>query len=107
MCGSNVVQGSADQIEICSRQQSSALQHFCVCDRGEDVVLHEALIQRMIFARGVREHPLIEWRSLVPEACHLAPPCCSAALSAFTSATMSVPVPSLVNTSASTLSGAL
>ena len=67
-------------------------------------VRQESDISRMVLARGIFEHALIERRSLVPQTRHGAP-CCSAGLSALMSATMSVPVPSLVNTSARIPSG--
>ena len=82
-------------------------KHFRMRDRSQHVVPDESLVESVILARGVSEHTLIEWRALVPQTGHLPALCCSAALNAFTSATMSVPVPSLVNTSASTLSGAV
>jgi hypothetical protein len=34
--------------------------------RGSCVVGHETFVEGVIFPRGIGEHPLIEWRALVP-----------------------------------------
>src|SRR5438477_2117354 len=88
----------ADGDEILVREQTLGVQHRGVRDRGAHVVRHQAFIERAVLARGVMQHPLIERRALVPQPRH-GVLCCSAGVSAFTSATISVPVPSLVNTS--------
>ena len=96
--GGERAQGRADRGEIVRRQQPLRVQHRGVRDRGAHVVRHQPLIERVVFAGAVAQHPLIERRALVPQAAH-GVLCCSAGDSAFTSATISVPVPSLVNTS--------
>ena len=99
------------RLKIRRRQQFLFAKHFRMCNRGADVVGHQAIVQGMVFARRIIKHARIERSSLVPEASHDAKDqccaSCSAGLKAFKSATTSVPVPSLVKTSASKLSAAL
>src|SRR5690348_6293015 len=90
----------ADQHEIGGVEQLRRVQHLGVRDRGTHVVFHEPLVERVVVARGVPQHPLVEIDSLVPEPAHYLPLCCSAGVSALTSATISVPAPSFVKTSA-------
>ena len=100
-------QAAFDRAVIGVGQELLCAQHRGMRDRRRDVVAHEPLIERVVLARRVGEDARVERRALVPEACHAPPPCCSAVLSALMSATISVPVPSLVNTSARMLSGEL
>ena len=102
-CGERL-ERSADRGEILRRQQLLEVQHLGMGDRGAHIVGHQPLIERVILAGGVLEHALIERCALVPQARH-GLLCCSAGLSALISATISVPVPSLVNTSARIPSG--
>ena len=85
--------------EVGVREQPLRVEHLRVRERGAHVVGHEALIEGEVLAGRVAQHALIERCALVPQATHEAP-CCSAGVRALTSATISVPVPSLVNTSA-------
>ena len=100
----------AQRVAYCSAvrggQNSAGVQRLGVRDRGFDVIGHEPIVERMVFARGELEHPAVERRALVPEPRHAPPVPCSAGDSAFVSATTSVPVPSLVKISASSASGA-
>src|SRR5690606_6246402 len=88
--------------------QATPGQHAGVGDGGAHVVLHQALVERVVFAGREGQHPVVERRALVPQAAHgqAFPPCCSAALSAPTSLASGVPRPSLVDTSVRMLSGA-
>jgi len=104
MLGGESLEGATQRGQVLGRQQPLRVQHLGVGDRGAYVVRHQPLIECMVLARGIFEHALIERRSLVPQTRHGAP-CCSAGLRALMSATMSVPVPSLVNTSARIPSG--
>jgi hypothetical protein len=89
-------------------QEASLREHVGMRNRCLDVVAHEPLVEEMVLAGGVREHALIERRSLVPQAAHAEVElCCSAGLRAVKSGTTRVPVPSLVKISASKLSGDL
>ena len=101
----------AQRVAYCSAvrggQNSAGVQRLGVRDRGFDVIGHESIVERMVFAGGELEHPAVERRALVPEPRHAAGRTLfSAADSAFVSATTSVPVPSLVKISASSASGA-
>src|SRR5215469_3700524 len=104
MLGADLAEGSANGGEVGIRQQLLAVQHLGVRDRGAHVVRHEPLIECVVLAGGEAQHPLIEGRALVPQPRHDTP-CCSAGGSALTSATIMVPLPSLVNTSARMPSG--
>src|ERR1022692_3190875 len=107
MGGTDFLQRAAYGFQIGVRQQALRLQHLRMSDRGLDIVCDEAIVERMIIARRVGKNAGIERLALVPQARHTITadePCCSAGLSAFRSATTSVPVPSFVNTSASRLS---
>ena len=64
----------ASQIRV-RRAASAALQHLGVRDRGAHVVVHEALVERVVLAGRVREHTLVERRALVPEPAHVASTC--------------------------------
>ena len=52
--------------EIVRGKQLLRVQHLGMRDRGTHVVRHEPLIECMVLACGVLEHPRIEWRTLVP-----------------------------------------
>ena len=98
-------EAGADGLEVARAEQALRMQHLGMRDRGAHVVRHEALIERVVLARGELEHARIERRALVPQPRHGAL-CASAGDRALTSATISVPVPSLVNTSPRMPSGA-
>src|SRR5207248_11035020 len=91
-------EAGADGIEIRDGEQPLPGEHLGVSDRGAHVVGNEPLVERVVLAGGVVQHPFIERRALVPQPLHGALSC-SAGVSALTSATTRVPVPSLVNTS--------
>src|SRR5688572_19026818 len=97
--------------EIRVGKQLLGVQHLGVRDGRARVVFHEAFVEREVLARRVREYAFVERRALVPESTHSSqlylPICCSAALRALTSATINVPAPSFVNTSARMPSGDL
>src|SRR5689334_1025249 len=98
----------ADRFQVRVGQQLLGIEHLRVRDRRAHVVLHEPFVQRVVVTGRIGQHALIELDALVPEPRHQTPPICfSAAESAFTSATISVPAPSLVNTSARMPSGDL
>ena len=101
----DLAQAVADRGEVGVVHQAGVVQHLGVRDRGLHVVGHQPVVERVVLAGGVAQHPLVERRALVPESRHCVAPC-SAALSALVSATTSVPVPSLVKISASSASGA-
>jgi hypothetical protein len=104
------VQAVANGGKVGIGQEPHGVEHLGVRDGGAHVVLHQALVEGVVVTRRVREHTCIEGRAFVPEPAHgwpYLPLCCSAGVSALTSATMSVPAPSLVNTSASRPSGDL
>ncbi len=88
----------ADRLEVGGADQALRAQHLRVRDRGGDIVAHQPLVQRVVLAGGVFQDARIERRPRVPQPPH-AGACCSAGVSALTSATINVPVPSLVNTS--------
>ena len=98
-----------DGLAVGVGEQPLRVQHLRVRDRGAGVVGDQTLVERVVLARREREHALIERRALVPEAAHgcALPAASSAGASLRMSATTSVPVPSLVNTSARIASGAL
>src|ERR1700733_2133742 len=91
----------ADLLEVLAGEELLCLQHLGMGNRGAHVIAHQALIERR-----VAQYALIERCALVPKSAHV-PLCCSAGVSALMSCTISVPVPSLVNTSARMLSLAL
>ena len=93
-------------IAIRGAQYSTAMKRFRMGDRRQHVVGDQPIGERMILARSELEYPAVERRALVPEPRHAEPEPCSAGESALTSATTSVPVPSLVKISASSASGA-
>ena len=91
-------------------QQLRAVQHLRVRDRGAHVIEHQALVERMVLAGRVLQHALIERRALVPQPAHAVRALSAVLLGG--SQRLDVlddqrPVPSLVNTSASMLSGEL
>ena len=98
-----------DGFEVGGAQQPLRVQHLRMRDAGARVVGDQTVIERVVFACGPGEHPLIERCAFVPEAAHdgALPAASSAGASLPMSATTSVPVPSLVNTSARIASGAL
>ena len=96
---------SADGVVRRGVQQPHVVQHPGVRDRRHHVVPDQAIVERVVLAGRESQHALVERRALVPEPRHQCAPC-SAGLSALVSATTSVPVPSFVNTSASSASGA-
>src|SRR6188768_4112590 len=103
MLGADGEESVADGLQVGVRQQLLGVEHFGMRDGGAHVVLDQALVERVVVTRGVREHPLVEIDAFVPEPAHEGGylfACCSAADSALTSATISVPAPSFVNTSA-------
>ena len=98
-----------DGFEVSSAEESLRVQHLRVRDAGARVVGDQTVVERVVLACGPGEHPLVERCALVPEAAHgwALPAASSAGASLPMSATTSVPVPSLVNTSARIASGAL
>src|SRR5215470_7443794 len=70
-------------------------------DGGAHVVADEALIERIVLTRRVFEYTRVERCAFVPQPRHAFAllPLCSSGGIALTSATISVPVPSFVNTS--------
>src|SRR5579863_6295928 len=106
-------QTADDTVPIAAPQQTLGMQHLDMGDGAFNIVGDEPLIERMVFFCCVAQYTLIEPRAFVPQSAHHAPRepaaavCCSACVRAFTSATISVPVPSLVNTSPRMPSGDL
>ncbi len=103
--GGQLVERRAHAGELVRAEQALRVQHLGVRQRGAHIVGHETLIEREVLARAVAEHLRIERHALVPQPRH-GGLCCSAGLSALMSATIMVPVPSLVNTSPRMPSGA-
>jgi hypothetical protein len=64
----DLTQAVANQLEILGRQQLAMMEHLGVSNGGAHVVGHEAVVERVIFARRVLEHTLIERLALVPQA---------------------------------------
>ena len=66
----------AQRVAYCSAvrggQNSAGVQRLGVRDRGLDVVGHEPIVERVVFARRELEHPAVERRALVPEPRHAA-----------------------------------
>ena len=60
----------ANRLEIRRRQQILLTEHLRVRDRGADVVGDQAIVQRVIIARGVFQNPRVERSTLVPEPRH-------------------------------------
>lgn len=58
-------------LAIFGAQQSLLMQHLCMGDRGAGIVGHQALIEGMIFPRGIFEYALIERCTLVPQPRHV------------------------------------
>ncbi len=105
--GLEFVEPVADRVTVGGVDQARFREHLDMCDRTSYVVGNEPRIEPVILARRIPQYALVERQTLVPQACHVAPPPCSAGVSAAMSLTTSVPVPSLVKTSSSRLSGAL
>jgi hypothetical protein len=84
------------------------MQHLGVRNGTPHVVGDQPVVECVVLARRVLEDLRVERCALVPQACH-GPACglCSAGVSAPMSSTISVPVPSLVKTSARRLSATL
>src|SRR4051812_23273465 len=93
-------QPGSNLTQVLRRQQLLTVEHLHVGKGGSNVVADEPLIERIVLASRVPQHTAVERSTLVPQTAHqeLAD-CCSAGLSALTSATINVPVPSFVNTS--------
>ncbi len=60
----------ADLLQIIGRDQPARAQHFRVRDGRGDVMLHQPIVEHVIFARGVAQYALIQRLALVPETCH-------------------------------------
>jgi len=104
-------ESGADRPEIGSGKQLLCVQHLRVGDRGLHVIAHQAFVEGVVLSRGVIQHTVVERGAFVPQSRHVRHPVvctlCSAGVRAFTSATIIVPVPSLVKTSPRMPSGAL
>ena len=105
--GLELFQAVTDGARVVVADEPGRSQHLRVRDRAAHVVGHEARIEQVILARRVAQDTFAERQALVPQARHDPPPACSAGVNALMSLTTSVPVPSLVNTSSSRLSGKL
>ena len=108
--GDERLEAALDGVAVFGREQPLCVQHLSMGDRGACVIGNKALIESVIFSRRVLQHALIERCALVPESCHARAECAaasSAGASLPISATTSVPVPSLVKTSAKIASAAL
>jgi hypothetical protein len=64
-------QAVTDLIEIARRQKPVRVEHLRVRNRSTHVITHQALIEPVVLASRVVQDPIVERRSLVPEACHL------------------------------------
>src|SRR6185503_20889853 len=64
-------QSVTDLLEIARRQQPFRMEHLRVRNRSAHVITHQALIETVVLASRVAQHPIVERRSLIPEACHL------------------------------------
>ena len=66
-------QAGADGLQRRRLKQALRRQHLGVGHRGPDVVGDQAVIERVVLARGVGEHRGVHGLSLVPEARHAIP----------------------------------
>src|SRR3569833_1317792 len=98
-------QPGSDDLQVSRGKQLLGMQHLNMGKGGGHVISNQPLIERIIFAGRVLQHTAVERRALIPQTTHA--DCCSAGLSALTSATINVPVPSFVNTSPRIPSGDL
>ncbi len=64
-------QSITDFLEIARRQELLRMEHLRVRNRSSYVVTHQALIEPVVLASRVAQDPIVEWRSLIPQACHL------------------------------------
>src|SRR5262245_36324785 len=60
------LQAAADGREVFGGEETYLMEHLSVRDRGSDVIRNESLIEAMILAGGVAQHPLVERLALVP-----------------------------------------
>jgi len=72
-------QSVANCVQIRVGQQFLGIEHLGVRDRSAHVVFDQAFIERVVVARGVREHPLVEIDAFVPEPAHECSICLPAA----------------------------
>src|SRR5690606_34163920 len=102
-------QAAADGFAVGFTEEMLAKKHLRMRDGAAHVIGHQPFVKQMIFACRIAQYPFVQRDALVPKSRHASVPAeaCSAADSAAMSFTTSVPVPSLVNTSSSRLSGTL
>src|SRR6185295_8479001 len=62
------LQTAADGREIFRRKQTHLVEHRGVSERGADIVRNEPLVEAMVLAGRVAQHPLVERLALVPQA---------------------------------------
>src|SRR3569833_805559 len=98
-------QPGSDDLQVSRGKQLLGMQHLNMGKGGGHVISNQPLIERIIFAGRVLQHTAVERRALIPQTTQTNKR--TAGLSALTSATINVPVPSFVNTSPRIPSGDL